>query len=167
MKNEDNIDDKITLSHFKALLGGLDIISNQESKIKKNGCFELHDQFINELGTQYLMNSFENYIKNNSDSFNVTDSDSAIGLILDFLDKNEIRYFYDPTVDNEENDKFDDLLSYCKDLCGRTVLSLVTDKGGIILTTASYSLHAKLKQYHLDHYTDIVLTRFKFERWEN
>ena len=129
MKDEDNIDDRLTLSWFKGWLGGLDIISNQESKIKKTGCFEMHDQFINELGIQFLSNAFKNYLENNSDSLSVTDSGKAQSLILDFLDKNEIRFFFDPDKGVEEKDKFDDLLSYCKDLCGRTVLSLVTDKG--------------------------------------
>ena len=129
MKNENNIDDKLTLSWFKGWLGGLDNISNQEDKIKKTGRFELHDQFINELGIQYLVNAFKNYIENKSDSFSVTDSDKAETLILNFLDECEIRYFFDPAGTVEEADKFDDLLTYCKDLCGRTVLSLVTDKG--------------------------------------
>ena len=34
---------------------------------------------------------------------------------------------FDPS-NTEELDKFDDVLTYCKDLAGRTVLSLVTDK---------------------------------------
>ena len=129
MKNEDNVDDKLTLSWFKGWLGGLDIISNQESNIKKSGCYEVHDQFINELGVQYLVNAFKNYLEENSDSFRVTDSEKAQLLILDFLDKNEIRYFFDPTSNVEEQDIFDDLLTYCKNLAGRTVLSLVMDKG--------------------------------------
>ena len=57
----------------------------------------------------------------------MTTSDEAQNLILDFLDQNEIHYFFDPS-NAEEVDKFDDLLSYAKDLAGRTVLSLVTDK---------------------------------------
>ena len=125
-----NIDDKLTLAWFKRWLGGLDIISNKESKIKKCGSFEVHDQFLSELGIQFLANAFKNYLENNSDSIDVTDSDKAQKLILDFLDKNEIRYFFAPNSEVEEQDKFDDLLTYCKDICGRTVLSLVTDKGG-------------------------------------
>ena len=129
MENEDNIDDVLTLSWFKGWLGGLDIISNQESKIKKTGCYEIHDQFINELGIQFLVNAFQNFLKNNNDSFNVTDSDSAKKLILNFLDTNEIRYYFDPSINDNEDDTFDDFLTYCKNLCGRTVLSLVLDKG--------------------------------------
>ena len=128
MKDEDNIDDKLTLSWFKGWLS-MDIISNKESKIKKSGNFEVHDQFINELGIQFLSNAFKNFLENNSDTFRVTNSDEAQNLILDFLDNNEIRFFYAPNTNVEEKDKFDDLLSYCKDLCGRTVLSLVADKG--------------------------------------
>ena len=129
MKNENNIDDKLTLSWFKGWLGGLDVISNQESNIKKTGCYEIHDQFINELGVQFLVNAFQNYLKDKSHSFEISDSDSAKELILDFLDTNEIRYYFDPSKNDDENDKFDDLLTYCKNLCGRTVLSLVIDKG--------------------------------------
>lgn len=43
MTDEDNIDDKITLSWFKAWLG-LDNITNVDSKIKKDGNYEIHDQ---------------------------------------------------------------------------------------------------------------------------
>ena len=90
----------------------------------------MHDQFINELGIQFLLNAFKNYLENHSDSFNVTSSDKAQSLILDFLDRNEIHFFYNPKGTIEEQEKFDDLLSYCKDLCSRTVLSVVLDKGG-------------------------------------
>ena len=128
MRNEENIDDRLTLSWFKGWLGGLDIISNQESKIKKTGCYEIHDQFITELGIQYLVNAFQNYLKNNSENFDITDSFSAKQLVLHFLDTYEIRYYYDPTVEDDEKEKFDDLLTYCKNLCGRTVISLVLDK---------------------------------------
>ena len=117
MKNEDNIDDQLTLSWFKGWLGGLDIISNQESKIKKMGNYELHDQFINELGIQFLSSAFNNYLEKYSDSISVTNSDEAQNLILDFLSKNEIRFFQDPNGEMEESDKFDDLLTYAKDLC--------------------------------------------------
>ena len=128
MKDEDNVDDKLTLAWFKGWLGGLDIISNTESKIKKMGNFELHDQFINELGIQFISNAFKNFLETNSDTISITDSAGAQKLILDFLDQNEIRFMFD-SKNVEEHDKFDDLLSYCKDLAGRTILSLVTDKG--------------------------------------
>ena len=68
-------------------------------------------------------------MKTNSDTFEVNDSDQAQKLILNFLDENEIRFFFEPNANVEEQDKFDDLLSYCKDLSSRTVLSLVIDKG--------------------------------------
>ena len=145
MKNEDNIDDVLTLSWFKGWLGGLDIISNQESKIKKTGCYEIHDQFISELGVQYLVNAFQNYLKNNIDSLEVTDTDSAKKLILDFLDTNEIRYFFDPNINDDENDTFDDLLTYCKNLCGRTVLSLVLDKG----RHQNFNIHSKINEFDM------------------
>ena len=129
MKNEDNIDDKVTLSWCKGWLAGLDIISNQESKIKKTGCYEIHDQFFSELGTQFIANAFKNYIDDKSDNFMVTNVEEAEALILDFLDVNEIRFFYDPNCTSEEIDVFDDLLTYGKDICSRTVLSLMIDKG--------------------------------------
>ena len=127
MKNEDNIDDKVTLSWCKGWLGGLDIISNQESKIKKTGCYEIHDQFFSELGTQFLANAFKNYIDDKSDNFMVTNVEEAEALILDFLDVNEIRFFYDPNCTSEEIDVFDYLLTYGKDICSRTVLSLMIE----------------------------------------
>ena len=128
MPDEDNEKDKLSLSWFKSWLGGLDTISNEESKIKKMGDYELHDQFITEVGVQFLTNAFKNFLKTNSDNICVNDKMEAQKLILEFLDQNEIRFFFDPTC-TEEKEKFDDLLSYCKDLTGRTVLSLVIDKG--------------------------------------
>ena len=125
MKDENNIDDVLTLSWFKGWLG-MDIISNKDSKIKQTGNFEVHDQFINEIGIQFLCNAFKNFLKN-SDNICVNDSAGAQKLILDFLDQSEIKFMFDPS-NTEELDKFDDVLTYCKDLAGRTVLSLVTDK---------------------------------------
>ena len=123
MPCENNVDDIITLSYFKAYLGGLDIISNVESKIKKTGCFEVHDQFLTELGSQLLANAFYHYLEDKLDSISVTDRSSAEDLILNFLLEYKIHYLYDP--DNCGDDShFDDLAKYCSDLCSRTVLSL-------------------------------------------
>ena len=127
MKNEDSIDDKLTLSWFRGWLGMDKKISNSESKMKKSGNFEIHDQFITELGIQFLANAFKNFLKNKSESINVNNGTDAQQLILDFLDESDIKYVFD--IENaEEKSKFDDLLSYCKDLCSRTVLSIVLDK---------------------------------------
>ena len=57
----------------------------------------------------------------------VRDSEGAQNVILDFLKQSDIKFFYDPE-DTQENSKFDDLLSYGKDLCSRTVLSVTLDK---------------------------------------
>ena len=43
MPDEQNIDDVLSLSYFKAWLG-LDNITNVDSKIKKDGNYEPHDQ---------------------------------------------------------------------------------------------------------------------------
>ena len=51
----------------------------------------------------------------------------AEDLILTFLDAEEIKYYCDPQKTEEVN-TFDDLLTYSKDICSRTVLSLVSDK---------------------------------------
>ena len=74
-----------------------------------------------------MVNAFENYIEKNASTLKVENEEEAHQLILDFLEENSIFYYYDP--DNfEEKDKFDDLLSYCRDLSSRAVLSLVADK---------------------------------------
>ena len=127
MVNEDSIDDIITLAWFKAWLG-LDNITNIDSKIKKDGNYEVHDQYITEVGLQFLSNAFTNYLETHGDSMDVRDSVSAQAMILDFLEESEIKFVYDPT-NTVENSKFDDLLSYAKDLCSRTVLSITIDKG--------------------------------------
>ena len=122
-----NVDDVLTLSWFKAYLGGFDSITNQESKIKKPGSFELHDQFITELGLQFLTNAFENFLEMKGDTLKVESELDAQQLILDFLQENGIAFYFDPENSNEK-DKFDDLLTYCRDLSSRTVLSIVSDK---------------------------------------
>ena len=127
MKDETNIADKLTLAWFKAWIGGLDKISNAESNIKKCGNFELHDQYITELGVQFLVNVFQNYLEENVEDLDVNTKSDAQQLILDFLDKSDIKYLYD-IEHADERCKFDDLLSYCRDLSSRAVLSLVLDK---------------------------------------
>ena len=82
---------------------------------------------MTELGLQFLVNAFENYLKVNTDTLDITSETEAEDLIINFLDQNGIRFYYDPANCNEE-EKFDDLLSYCRDLCSRTVLSVVSDK---------------------------------------
>ena len=127
MPDEDNIDDKLTLAWFKAWLG-LDIITNVDSKIKRDGNYEVHDQYVTEVGLQFLSNGFANYLVTNGDKIDVRDSDGAQKVILDFLNQSDIKFVYDPE-NTEENSKFDDLLTYAKDLCSRTVLSVTIDKG--------------------------------------
>ena len=68
MPSENNVDDILTKSYFKAYLGGYDKITNCESKIKKPGLFEIHDQFEMELGMQFLTNAFEHFFEENLDS---------------------------------------------------------------------------------------------------
>ena len=122
-----NVDDILTLSWFKAYLGGLDTITNQESKIKKPGSFELHDQYITELGLQFLTNAFENFLEMKGDTLKVDNELEAQEFILDFLQQNGIALYFDPE-NCDEKDKFDDLMSYCRDLSSRAVLSIVADK---------------------------------------
>jgi hypothetical protein len=121
MRDEDNIDDPLTLSWFKAWLG-LDNITNVDSKIKKDGNYEVHDQYLTEVGLNFLSNAFTNYLETYGDSMDVRDSDGVQIMILDFLEKSDVKFVYDPK-NTEENAKYDDLLSYGKDLCSRTVLS--------------------------------------------
>ena len=111
MADENNVQDILTLPYFKAYLGGLDIITNEEKNIKKPGSFEVHDQFISELGIQFLTNAFENFLKVNGDNLNVDSEQKAQELVLKFLQENGIVFFYDPDV-SVETEKFDDLLTY-------------------------------------------------------
>ena len=70
MVNDNNVVDILSVSWLKAYLG-LDCISNQESKIKKTGAYEIHDQFVTEVGMQFLTNAFENYLDKNADKLSV------------------------------------------------------------------------------------------------
>ena len=57
---------------------------------------------------------------------------------MEFLEKSSIEYFFDENSSKPE--VFDDLLEYVKDVCGRTVLSLVFDK--MEEEADSFGLHA-------------------------
>ena len=81
-------------------------------------------------GWEMIVNAFQNYLKKHPDSLKcVQDSTSAQSLVLRFLEESGIKYYYHPedTVEDPAK-KFDDLLLYCKDLCSRTIHSLVIDK---------------------------------------
>ena len=127
MLSEVNIDDVLTVGWFKSWLGMK--ISNKAETIKRCGNFEVHDQFITECGFQLLVNAFENYLQRHPGVISVEDSSAAQKLVLDFLSESGIKFFLDlNNTEETETDKFDDLLSYSKDLCTRTVLSTVCDK---------------------------------------
>ena len=175
MKDENNITDELSLSWFKAWLGGMDKISNSESNIKKH--FEIQDQYITELGVQFLTNAFQNYIGENGGEINVNTKKEAQDLILDFLDKSDIKYVFEFS-NASETSKFDDLLSYCRDLCSRTVLSLVLDKmeaerdalglRALKTTMISYFLNRKQtkqdSKYAIALFFDLVLEQSASER---
>ena len=127
MLRDPNIDDVLSVGWFKCWLNMN--ISNKAETIKRCGNFELHDQFITECGFQLLVNAFENYLLEKPAALNINDSTSAKELVLDFLSDSGIQLFLDlENSEENETEQFDDLLVYSKDLCTRTVLSMVCDK---------------------------------------
>ena len=100
--------------------------SNQAENIKRCGEFEKHDQFVLAVGTEMLIIAFKFFMSKYTYPLEKTTL-GAINLILKFLDVSDIKYFGNPQ-NFDEKDRFDDVLSSCRDICGRTVLSLVTDK---------------------------------------
>jgi hypothetical protein len=124
MKTEVNIDDELSLGYFRTCLG-LNRISNKAETIKRCGEFERHDQFVLEVGQEILISAFKTFIEDKNMPVNKNIED-AQNLILRFLDESDIKYFYD---NNNFDEKlvFDDCLSSCRDIAGRTVLSLVAD----------------------------------------
>ena len=126
MKTEQNHEDEGTLPWFATVLG-LDFASNDPHKIKKQGQFEKHDQLFMNLGTQFLINALENYLLENPTSVQKIDSEgSAEAFVLQFLEHSKIEFFF--RVDRTEDDKADDIKTYCRDVCSRLVLSLIIDR---------------------------------------
>ena len=125
MPAETNVEDELSLGYFRTHLA-LSDISNKAENIKRCGAFEKHDNFLLKVGEEILINGFKTFLSKNTESITKT-TEGAISLILRFLRESDIKYFYDS--DNfDEKLKFDDVLSACRDISGRTVLSLVADK---------------------------------------
>ena len=81
-----------------------------------------------EVSAQYLVNAMHNYEKHNPEAFKkVVDEKSAEQFVLDFLKYSKIVYHFE--MDGvKEDEKADDLLTYCRDMASRLVLSLVFDR---------------------------------------
>lgn len=124
MQSEVNIEDELSLGYFRTTLG-LNNVSNNADTIKKCGEFERHDQFVLEVGKEILINGFKTFMENKIVPANKSFEEAKI-LILGFLEEFDIKYFYDEKNYNQKN-FFDDALSSCRDIAGRTVLSLVAD----------------------------------------
>ena len=111
--------------YFRTVLG-LNHISNKADNIKRVGEFEKHDNFLLEIGKEILVNAFKTYMGNTREPILKT-PEGAQKLILKFLNKTDIKYFFNPH-DYDERDPYDDVLSACKSNASRTVMSLVADK---------------------------------------
>jgi hypothetical protein len=95
MRNENNIDDVLTLAWFKGWFG-LTTITNNASKIKQPGQFEPHDQYVTEVGVQLLANAFSNHLQTKGYQINVSSAAEAQKMVLEFLKENEIKFYFDP-----------------------------------------------------------------------
>lgn len=126
MKNEVNVDDPLTLGYFKAFTG-MKTITKDPKVIKSPGKFEEHDQNYSNLGAQFLIDGFKHFLLHTPELPQSKDFDSARDLVLNFLEKYDIKYFVDDK-NTEEKEPYDDLLTYTKDISSRTVHSLVMDK---------------------------------------
>ena len=123
MKSVINVDDILSLGFFRTILG-LNNISNEADFIKKDGNYEAHAQFCDEVGTELLIEAFNTYAgKKNFSGVSKTEQ-FGVQLILNFLDKSGIQFYFDPKK-TEDPVEFDDMLAACRDNAGRTVLSLV------------------------------------------
>ena len=90
--------------------------------------FEKHDQLFMEVSIQYLVNAMDNFHKNHPDEIDfVTDETSAEAFVLSFLKQSKIAFFFEENVIVEDVTA-DDLLTYCRDLASRLVISLIFDR---------------------------------------
>ena len=128
MKNEINLDDKLSLPWLTALTRVK--VTNKAKDIKKNdSTFERHDKFLTEVQKSYLMNMFDNHMeKNKGKLLEVNSFDSSISFVLDMLEDFNIMLFYDPNKPLPEKQKGeDDMFIYCRDMVTRYLLSLAFD----------------------------------------
>ena len=128
MKSEVNVEDIISLGYFKTTLG-LHHITNNPDVIKKDGNYECHSQFCDDIGSELLIEAFKTFVENESfkeiyeDPIEKTE-ETAVTLLLDFLKTMDIKYYYDPESFEEKN-VHDDMMSSAKDNAARTLISLV------------------------------------------
>ena len=90
--------------------------------------FERHDQLIMEVSTQYLINAMNNFEKKNPDAIKlVVNEKTAEEFVLHFLKYSKIGFYFEKGGTKEDG-KADDLITYCRDMCSRLVLSLTFDR---------------------------------------
>ena len=122
MKQEVNVDDTLSLGFFKTIMG-LSHISNQPDFIKKDGNFEAHSQFCEDIGKEMLIEAFKTYIKN-PDCPIVKSETGSVNFMLGFLKYMKIDFFFDPNKEEDE-EVFDDMEEACRDMASRTLISMV------------------------------------------
>ena len=88
IKSEVNVDDTLSLGYFKTILG-LTHISNQPDFIKKDGNYEAHAQFCDDVGTELLIQAFKSFVKKQECRIIKTEK-GAVDLILSFLKTEDI-----------------------------------------------------------------------------
>ena len=79
------------------------------------------------VGEQFLISGFKSFIKDVDLSSVSKDFLGCKYLITEYLSRSDITYFFDSEA-TKKKEVFDDLLEHVKDVCERTVLSLVFDK---------------------------------------
>lgn len=93
--------------------------------------FEKHDQMIMEVATQYLINAMENFEKREPEALKtVVDEESAEAFVLHFLEESKISFYFseDQAVKDDQDADADDLITYCRDMVSRLVISLIFDR---------------------------------------
>ena len=124
MPSDVNTDDLLSLGHIKTYLG-LHHISNDKDQIKRDGNYEYYNQFIQAVGSELLVEAFNNFLESKASEVEKS-VEGARELILGGLKQMDIKYFYDPS-NYEEQNVFDDCLTSCRDTAGRALISLCLD----------------------------------------
>ena len=96
---DEDTDDEGSLNHFK-LLTRWNHITNKPSTIKKSGKFEEHRQFLEGVGTEYLVEAIQNTIKNILEEGEEVEK-TKIGATMFFdriIKENKLQLFFDPQV---------------------------------------------------------------------
>ena len=92
------MEDTCSLNEIRGILRKSKVISNKEDDIKKDGNYEKHKKFFQEVGHEFIKSSFEAFAKEAKPEFEET-KEGAIVLIRTYMKEKGIKWLWEPKCD--------------------------------------------------------------------